>query len=66
MKNKNLKEIGQFAIGNVMLGIGSTVAVKAGGSAAGMEGMSKMMPAMGTVMGAGMVMDYLPKKKKII
>jgi hypothetical protein len=37
---------------------------KAGGNTAGLNAMSSMMPVMGNVMGAGMVMDQMKKVKK--
>ena len=50
--------------GAAILGIGSTVAVKAGGSGAGMSAMASFMPAMGTTVGAGLTVQQLRKLEK--
>ena len=50
--------------GAAILGIGSTVAVKAGGSAAGMSAAASFLPPMGTAVGAGLTVMQLRKLEK--
>ena len=56
MKNKNLKNIMGFTVANVALTSGALVTTSLGGSGAGFTAFSSMMPAVGTVMGGGMLL----------
>lgn len=51
--------------GAVILGVGADVAVKAGGSGAGMGAAASFMPAMGATMGAGMTLQEVRKLQKV-
>ncbi len=67
---KKKKDIGfveggiELSKGAVVLGVGADVAVKAGGNPAGLTTMSSFMPAMGSAMGAGLVVGQLKKLSK--
>lgn len=59
------KKVADFVASSVLLGAGTMAVDKMGGSTAGLSAMSGMMPAVGTAMGAGMVMDQMKKLKKV-
>ena len=67
MRKKAKKVMGFTALG-VTTSVGASVVTSAGGSATGLGNIASQYPAMGTIMGSGMVLDELgkmvPKEKR--
>jgi len=69
IKKKYKKAVGGMIVGGAALGLGSQVLGSVGGSAAssaqaGIGKVSGAMPVMGSIVGAGMVVDSLGRLKK--
>ena len=58
------KDILDMTKAGLVTGIGSHVVVKAGGEAGGLANISKALPKVGTLVGAGVVLRSLPKIKR--
>lgn len=61
---KYKKAILDMTKSGMVLGVGSHAVGKASGNAAGLTNISKFMPMMGNVIGAGTVLKLMPKIKK--
>ncbi len=53
-----------LTVGATILGVGAGVAVKAGGSGAGLSAAAGFLPTMGTAVGAGLTIVQLRKLEK--
>ena len=70
-KRKKVSDLGivkpavGLTVGGSILGLGADVAVKAGGSGAGMSAMGSFMGPMGATVGAGLTVGQLKKLQKV-
>ncbi len=66
---KSIKRAGRASIelvkGSVILGVGSSIAIQSGGSAAGLSAAASFMPTMGVAIGGGLVVGQLRKLQKV-
>ncbi len=53
-----------LTVGATILGVGAGVAVKAGGSGAGLSAAAGFLPTMGTAVGAGLTIGQLRRLEK--
>ena len=58
-----MKKIKEFTKASIGIGVGTVALDKMGADTSGMKAMSGMMPAVGGLVGAGMVMEQMKKLK---